>query len=138
QHIDGFNANFEFSTNPGSGDPADGFTFILQQNDPTSAAAIGGGGGALGWVGLRNSFAVKFDIYPGKLNQIGVYHNGIDISDDAGDPRNAPVPVGTFDFESQTRFHVDLTYNDAAKRFDLKLDDIGNAATAPFTRSWNI
>jgi hypothetical protein len=138
RHINGFTANYEFSMNPGTGDPADGMTFIIQQNDPTSPAALGGGGGAMGWNGLRNSFAVKFDNYPGQLNQIGVYQNGMDITDDASDPRNRNVPVSTFNFEAAQHFTVEMKYSDLAKNLAVTIDDVGNAATAPLTYNFNV
>ncbi|MGV3531811.1 MAG: lectin-like domain-containing protein [Chthoniobacteraceae bacterium] len=60
QAVDNFTASFTYDFLNGSGNPADGFTFILQNAGLT---AIGGGGGAVGYEGINPSFAVKFNIY---------------------------------------------------------------------------
>src|SRR5262249_58468837 len=57
--------------------PADGLTFTLQANNPS---ALGGGGGGLGYQGLGNSVAVKFDIWQNggdpSDNSTGIFFNG--------------------------------------------------------------
>ena len=54
------------------------FTFAIQGSAPT---ALGGLGGALGYAGMTNSVAVKFDIYDNAgegTNSTGLYLNGAD------------------------------------------------------------
>ena len=52
-----FTTDFTFQlTNPA----ADGFTFTIQNVDP---AAVGGIGGYLGYEGIGDSVAIKFDLY---------------------------------------------------------------------------
>ena len=61
-----FTARFEFQLIPGTLNPlggtADGFTFTIQ-GSPQGLIALGGGGGGLGYTGIANSVAVKFDLY---------------------------------------------------------------------------
>lgn len=55
---------------------ADGFTFVLQNN---GATAIGSGGGGLGYQGMADSVAIKFDIYNNAgegTDSTGIYTNG--------------------------------------------------------------
>ncbi len=55
---------------------ADGFTFVLQNDGLT---ALGGRGGALGYGGIPDSVAIKFNIYNGAgqgSDSTGVYING--------------------------------------------------------------
>jgi hypothetical protein len=69
-------------------DVADGMTFTLQNN---SATALGGSGGALGYQGIRNSVAIKFDVFnnAGETdNSTGLFFNG-----DPPDVPHAPDEV---------------------------------------------
>ncbi len=55
---------------------ADGFTFVIQGN---SAKAVGGNGGQLGYGGIGNSAALKFDLYNNSgegVDSTGLYFNG--------------------------------------------------------------
>ncbi|HEX2971499.1 MAG TPA: hypothetical protein VHP11_04165, partial [Tepidisphaeraceae bacterium] len=53
-----FNISFDFRMGGGTG--ADGMAFVIQGVAPT---ALGGGGGGLGYSGIANSMALKFDAY---------------------------------------------------------------------------
>ena len=57
QNITSFSTTFTFQETSAS---ADGFSFIIQNN---AATAKGAGGGGLGYAGLANSVAVKFDLW---------------------------------------------------------------------------
>jgi hypothetical protein len=56
-----FETTFDFQIT-GTAPLADGLCFVLQRN---AATTTGGTGGGLGYVGIANSVAVKFDIYDG-------------------------------------------------------------------------
>ncbi|TDU73324.1 YVTN family beta-propeller protein [Prosthecobacter fusiformis] len=72
-----FSTRFVFRMN-GSGDGADGMTFMIQ-ND--RADALGSPGGGLGYEGIMESLAIELDTYAGgtdpNANHIGVVANGI-------------------------------------------------------------
>ena len=55
----GFSTAFEFNVATDTGNPTDGFTFLLQ-NDAAGVNALGAGGQGLGYVGLSPSVAVVF------------------------------------------------------------------------------
>jgi hypothetical protein len=60
QTITNFTATFTYDFLSGSGNPADGFAFVLQN---TGLTALGGGGGAVGYGGIGQSAAIKFNIF---------------------------------------------------------------------------
>ena len=75
-----FETYFRFNMNNGSGNPADGMTFMMH-NDPAGAAALGSQGSALGYQGINNSIAVELDTYVNlgsepNNNHIAVLRNG--------------------------------------------------------------
>ncbi len=71
--VESFTTNFAFQlSNPA----ADGVTFTIQNDGP---AALGGDGGGLGYAAIRNSVAIKFDIYNNQgegPNSTGLYVEG--------------------------------------------------------------
>jgi hypothetical protein len=75
-NIDRFTTSFTFRIHEVSNPPGDGFTFIIQNNTPTT---IGGGGGALGYGGIGNSVAIKIDLYDNEGegdNSTGIFSAG--------------------------------------------------------------
>jgi hypothetical protein len=138
----GFTSSFDFVVGgPGaqSANPADGFTWILQAatvagNAPAGTTPVGGGG--LGYTGIGNSVALKFDIY-NQLNQTGLYLNGEGISDDPNFARNRVIP-DTFDINSGQRLHVTVSYDPTSKVLTQTIDDVGNNATAPYVTSYAV
>ena len=70
-----FTSQFTFQISAGA-NTADGFTFTLQNVSPN---AIGGNAGALGYQGMNNSAAIKFDLYSNSgegPDSTGLYING--------------------------------------------------------------
>ena len=60
QGIDAFDTTYTFAYGSTIAPNADGMAFVIQSNDPTS---IGGGHDGLGYEGMQNSVAVKFDLW---------------------------------------------------------------------------
>lgn len=74
----GFSTAFEFKVTTDTGNPTDGFTFLLQ-NDAAGFSALGADGQGLGYVGLAPSVAV---VFRGRdPNLIGVITGGVDPAD---------------------------------------------------------
>jgi hypothetical protein len=75
--VRGFTTAFTFRLHEGTQpNIADGFSFIIQGNSPT---ALGEGGGGLGYAGLPNSIAIKFDVWSNDgegENSTGLFVNG--------------------------------------------------------------
>jgi serine/threonine protein kinase len=86
---------------------ADGFTFTIQGKD---AKALGNGGAGLGYEGIGNSAAIKFDLYNNSgegINSTGLYLKGA-----------APTKAGSIDLSgtgidlhSEHPFRVTVTYD---------------------------
>jgi hypothetical protein len=65
--VAGFTTSFSVRLHEGSQPSyADGFTFVLQANSPT---ALGQAGGGIGYQGIANSVAIKFDTYDNEGEQ---------------------------------------------------------------------
>ena len=72
-NVQSFTTNFSFQMTSAA---ADGMTFVIQNG---AATALGAGGGALGYEGIGNSVAVKFDIYSNAgegTDSTGMYVDG--------------------------------------------------------------
>jgi hypothetical protein len=100
---------------------ADGMTFVIQGNDPQQ---LGGSGGGLGYGsdirggprGIRNSIAIKFDIFDNAgegFNSTGLFGDGRSPTLPERDSGDILVDLTTtpIDLHSQHVFQVDLTYN---------------------------
>ncbi len=102
-----FTTQFSIQMAAGTAFTADGMTFTIQN---ASATALGGAGGALGYTGITNSVAVKFDLFDNAgegNNSTGLYSGGVEPN--AIDSINL---TGTgIDFHSGHVFNVSMTYN---------------------------
>jgi hypothetical protein len=109
---------------------ADGFTFTIQGG---AATALGNSGGDLGYAGIGNSVAVKFDLYDNNgegVNSTGLYLNGV-----------APTGAGSvdltgtgIDLHSDHPFHAALSYDGVT--LSLTLTD--RTTSASFTRAFAV
>jgi hypothetical protein len=75
QNVASFTTQFDFQLT-GTWPLGDGFTFVIQG---AGTSAIGGGGGGLGYSGIANSVAIKFDLFDNSgegNNSTGLYING--------------------------------------------------------------
>ena len=125
-NVQSFTNDFTFQiTNPG----ADGITFTIQGTAPT---ALGAAGGSLGYAGLANSVAVKFDIYNNAAegtNSTGLYLNG------AVPTVPATNLGGGVNLLSGDVMAVHMTYDGAT--LTMTITDTSNP-TQTFTTSWPV
>jgi hypothetical protein len=103
--VGGFTTTFEVRLHEGSQpDYADGFTFVLQANDPT---ALGQGTSGIGYQGIGHSIAIKFSTFQ---------HPGDPSSSSTGLVLNGANPAGGVDtspvlLNSQNIKRITLTYD---------------------------
>jgi hypothetical protein len=121
-----FTTDFTFKlTNPA----ADGFTFTMQNAGPN---ALGSDGGALGYEGIGESVAIKFDLYNDSgegANSIGLYTNGA-----APTVPSVSLPVNGINLHSGDLMDAHITYNGVT--LNLTLTDLVTMAT--FTQPFMI
>jgi Cu/Ag efflux protein CusF len=126
-NVQNFTTKFSFQlTNPG----ADGFAFTLQGNGPT---ALGANGQNLGYGGMGNSVAVKFDLYNNAgegTDSTGLYTNGATPTVPAIDMTSSGVNLHSGDV-----FNVQMSYNGTT--LSMTITDASNSADT-FTTSWTV
>jgi hypothetical protein len=119
-----FTTQFTY-TETGGNPPADGITFMLE-NDPRGVNAIGGLGGGLGYSGITPSFAAEFNVYQG--SNIATGTNGtINIV------HNAPN-TGSVDLASGDPINVIISYNASTQTLNESLVD--QVASDSYTTSY--
>jgi hypothetical protein len=105
-----FNTSYIMNIRPVQGS-ADGTAFVLQA-DPRGAAALGDGGGGIGYFGgangIRNSIAIKFDLYSQNTHHAttGLFFNGI-----FEQSRQIDMTSAGIDFGQNHSYRVDLSYD---------------------------
>ena len=126
QNVTQFTNDFAFQlVNP----DADGITFTIQNS---SLTALGGSGGGLGYAGIGNSVAVKFDLYNNSgegVGSIGLYQNGALPTTPASDPS-----ISGINLHSGDRFSVHMSYNGAT----LAMSITDGTTGAVYNTSWPI
>jgi hypothetical protein len=109
--IESFTTDFDFQLTKAV---ADGFTFILQNY---GLAAMGGRGGSLGYAGIPDSIAIKFNIYNGAgqgNDSTGLYVNGAPPTLPSINLTSTGVILASGDV-----IHAHVTYNGAKLRWTL-------------------
>jgi hypothetical protein len=133
--IANFTTSFTLRDHEGSDPRGEGLTFIIQANSPT---VLGQGGGGLGYAGIGNSVAIKFDIFKpsGNHSSTGLYING-DIPNNAPDigPNDVYVDLdGTgIDFNNQHTKLVDLSYDGTTLTETITDTVTGDTFTTSYT-----
>ena len=128
-HIRSFTTDFTFLITPGSSPTAEGFTFTIQ---PNNASAIGSSGGGLGYGGIANSVAIKFDLYSNGgegVNSTGLYTNGASPTTPFVDMTGSGI-----DLHSSHPIHAHIAYD--GTNLVMTLTDTSTNGT--FTNSWPI
>jgi hypothetical protein len=111
--IRGFTTSFQVRLHEGTQpNPADGFTFLIQANSPT---ALGFAGGSLGYQGIPNSVAIKFDVYNNEgetANSTGLFFGGgfPGLPHNPGEV-NIPLDPANVNLRSQSTKTITLSYN---------------------------
>ena len=127
-----FNTQFTVQLLAGTTPTADGMTFTIQGVGPT---ALGGTGGNLGFAGIANSVAVKFDLFDNAgegSNSTGLYTNGA-----APNATNSINLTGTgIDLHSGHAMNVSMTYNGTT--LQVTITDSVTHATATQSYTVNI
>lgn len=125
-NIQKFTTDFSFQLASPS---ADGFAFVLQNSGTT---ALGASGGELGYTGIGNSIAVKFDLYNNGgegINSTGLFMNGVS-------PYTPAITLGGgVNLHSGDVFNVHITYDGAT--LTMTITDAGVPADT-FTTSWAV
>ena len=126
-NVQSFSTDFAFQLTNAN---ADGFTFVIQNAGPT---AIGSDGGSLGYAGIGNSVAVKFDLFQNtgdpSSDSTGIFVDG------AGPigPTSIDLTGSGINLHSGDTMDANLTYN--GTMLTLTITDLITQATwsHPFT-----
>jgi Legume lectin domain/Chitobiase/beta-hexosaminidase C-terminal domain len=108
---------------------ADGITFTIQN---AGLSALGNTGGSLGYAGIGNSVAVKFDLYNNSgegIDSTGLYQNGAMPATPASDLSSSGINLHSGD-----KFSVHMTYNGAT----LSMTITDGSTGAVYNTSWSI
>ncbi len=108
---------------------ADGFTFTIQNS---GLSALGMPGGSLGYAGIGNSIAVKFDLYNNSgegVNSTGLYQNGAVPLTPASDLSNSNINLHSGD-----KFSVHMSYNGAT----LAMSITDTMTGAVYNSTWSV
>jgi hypothetical protein len=126
-NVDSFITQFSFQLSSGA-NTADGITFTIQGVGPTALGALGGG---LGYQGINNSIAIKFDSFNNAgegSDSTGLYINGA-----------APTNAGSvnlsntgIDLHSGHMFHVAIGYDGTTMIVTITDAVTGKSATQSY------
>jgi hypothetical protein len=125
-NVQGFTTDFSFQlSNPG----ADGFAFVIQGDGISS---LGSSGPGLGYQGINNSVAIKFDFYNDAgegSDSTGLYLNGVSPTVPAID-----LSTSGINLSSDDTMDIHLAYNGTV--LSMTITDMVTGAT--FSTNWTI
>ncbi len=127
-NVQQFSSNFNFQLTNAT---ADGFTFTIQGNNPTS---LGAWGGSLGYGGVLQSAAIKFDLYSNAgegADSTGLFTNGAMPTVPAIDLSTTGINLHSSDI-----FNVQMTYDGTT--LNVTITDTVTNATANQSYTVNI
>jgi hypothetical protein len=129
----GFTTSYLINIRPVTGS-ADGHAFVIQA-DPRGAAALGDGGGGIGYFGgangIRNSIAIKFDLY-----SQGTHHatTGLFLNGNFDPTRQIDMSDAGIDFGQNHSYQIDLSYDGST--LTEKITDV--VSKKSFSTGYNI
>ena len=132
--IDSFTTDFDFTISKGkTSELADGFTFVIQK---TGNTALGTGSGGLGYAGIGNSFAMKFDVF----NNAGEGTDSIGFYSDGAMPTEPSINLAASGMPMYPAYliHVHLAYNGSVLTWSLARLNSEYPATANGKTTINI
>jgi hypothetical protein len=138
--IRGFTTSFQVRLHEGTQpNPADGFTFLIQADSPSS---LGGGGGSLGYQGIPNSVAIKFDVYDNEgesTNSTGLFFDGgfPGLPHNPGEV-NIALNAGNVNLRSQSTKTITLTYDGTTLTETIHDPDPGLSNGGNFTTTYTV
>jgi protocatechuate 3,4-dioxygenase beta subunit len=130
-YVGNFSTSFNFQITPGTNPTADGFTFTIQGNN---TGALGGNGGSLGYAGIGNSVAIKFDLYNNQgegTDSTGIYTDGAYPGVPAIDLSGTGI-----DLHSGDVFNVAMNYD--GTNLNVTITDTSTLASASQSYAINI
>jgi hypothetical protein len=138
--IRGFTTTFQVRLHEGTQpNPADGFTFLIQANSPT---ALGFGGGSLGYQGIPNSVAIKFDVFDNEgetTDSTGLFFGGgfPGLPHNPGEVNIALDPANV-NLRSQSTKTITLTYDGTHLTETIHDPDPGQTNGGNFTTTYTV
>jgi len=128
-NIQQFTTNFSFQITGGTSPTGDGLAFVIQNGPTTSIGALGG---SLGYAGIANSVAVKFDLYSNAgegTDSTGEYVNGAIPTVPSVDMTSSGVNLHSTDV-----FNVQITYDGTT--LTMTITDATTSKT--FSQAWTV
>jgi hypothetical protein len=126
--VRGFTTDFTFQLSEAN---ADGIAFVIQ-NSSTGASALGAAGGGLGWLGISNSIAIKFDLYNNSGE--GDDSTGIYTAGAAPYTPSIDLTASGIDLHSGDTMAVHIAYDGT----NLTMTITDAVVNATFTHTWSI
>ncbi len=131
-NISSFETSFNFQVLETATFPlADGFTFTIQGNGPN---ALGNGGGDLGYGGIGNSVAIKFDYY----NNAGEGTDSTGLFTDGQDPYVPAIDLTGTGVNLSSGDPMNVTMNYSGSTLNVTITDLFTFASASQSYSVNI